>query len=268
MTQTEHVVHLVRRVLGPDVVGLYRHGSAVLDGLRPTSDLDILAVARRPTTHRERRDLLAGTLDISGRSPGTGPDRPVELTVVVQSEVRPWNYPPMCDFQYGEWLRGAYERGEIPLPTVSPDLAPLITMVLLGNSPLFGPPPRDVLAPVPHDDLVRAIVLGVPELLDDLDDDTRNVVLTLARIWSTLATGTIGSKEAAATWALSRLPEEHRPVLAHARAVYRGEEDERWAGLLPQVRPHAEYVAQRIERQAAEPAPPPDVSGAWQTRPS
>ena len=83
-------------------------------------------------------------------------------------------------------------------------------MVLLGNRPVFGPPPSEVLDPVPRDDLVRAVVHGIPGLLDDLEPDTANVLLTLARIWTTVATGEIRAKDAAADWVLGRLPEEHR----------------------------------------------------------
>jgi len=79
------------------------------------------------------------------------------------------------------------------------------------------------------------------------DSDTTNLVLTLARIWTTLATGTIWSKDAAANWALARLPEEHRPVLARARAVYLGEEDDQWADLQARLRPHVDHVLGEIE---------------------
>ena len=72
---------------------------------------------------------------------------------------------------------------------------------------------------------------GIGPLLADLDDDTRNVVLTLARIWTTLGTGEFRSKHAAADWALERLPEEHRAVLARARAIYLDDEPERWDDL-------------------------------------
>ncbi|WP_244164720.1 DUF4111 domain-containing protein [Streptomyces silaceus] len=37
-------------------------------------------------------------------------------------------------------------------------------------------------------------------------------------------------------------------MLARARAVYLGDEEERWEDLLPQVKPHAQYVVQEIER--------------------
>ncbi|MEU0934612.1 aminoglycoside adenylyltransferase family protein [Embleya sp. NPDC005971] len=252
MASTEDIVRLVRDTLGAEqIVGAYLHGSAVLGGLRPRSDVDVLVVVRRATTAVRRRALVEGLLAISGERALGGPARPVELTVVVQSEVRPWRYPPRCEFQYGEWLRTEYERGTTPAPEPSPDLAPLLTMVLLGRAALVGPPPDEVLDPVPHADLRRAIVAGVPELLAEAETDTRNVLLTLARIRTTLETGTIHSKDAAADWVLARLPVEHRPVLARARAGYLGAEDEDWQEWLPQVRAHTAYAATAIARSAA-----------------
>lgn len=235
----------MREALGRDAIGAYSHGSAVLGGLRPHSDVDVFVVSQRPLSGEERRQLVERLLAVSGR-----PARPVELTIVVQSEVRPWRYPPLRDFQYGEWLRAEFERGDVPQPTPDPDLATLITMVLLGNRPLFGPPPAEVLDPVPPADYRRAIADGIDGLLGGLepDDDARNVLLTLARIWSTLATGEIRAKDAAADWALPRLPEDHRPVLARARAIYLGEQEERWDDLAHRLRPHREYVVGEIER--------------------
>jgi streptomycin 3"-adenylyltransferase len=172
------------------------------------------------------------------------------LTVVVESEIRPWHYPPAFDFQYGDWLRSEFESGNVePWPTTTnPDLASLIAMVLLANAPLFGPSPAEIFDPVPQRDLVSAMVEGVDALLGDLDWDTRNVVLTIARIWSTMATGEIRSKDAAADWALPRLPEEHRAVLARARAIYLGDEEERWDDIMSRVRPHADNVVAEIDQ--------------------
>ncbi|XRQ04772.1 aminoglycoside adenylyltransferase family protein [Actinomadura welshii] len=239
--QARDVLKIVGGVLGADAVGAYLHGSAALGGLGPHSDLDVFVVASRPMAGGERRALRDGLLGVS-RYPATDGVLPVELTVVVQAAVRPWRYPPECEFQYGEWLRGEYERGYVPSPSPDADLALLITMVLLADRPLTGPPPAEVLDPVPHGDLVRAMTAGVPELLGELETDTRNVVLTLARVWSTLATGRIRSKSAAAEWALQRLPEEHRPVLARARAVHLGDEEERWGDLRHRLRPYADHV--------------------------
>ncbi|KDN78746.1 nucleotidyltransferase [Streptomyces olindensis] len=239
-TGTGHLVELLHGVLGDSVLGVYAHGSATLGGLRPHSDVDVLAVVREPTTHGQRRALVEELLKVSGRG-----RRPVEMTVVVQDRVRPWRYPPTCDFLYGEWLREDFERGAVPAPGPNPDLAPVLTMVLLADAPLHGPRPAELLDPVPAADLRRAIAEGVPELMAELETDTRNVLLTLARVWSTLETGGIRSKDAAAAWAIERLPAAHRPVLVRARAVYLGDEDERWDDL--DVRPCAQHLARMIE---------------------
>src|SRR5262245_42960560 len=104
MTQTQRIVQLVCNVLGEHVIGAYLHGSSVLGGLRLHSDLDVHVVSRRRTTAKERRALVDGLLEVSGLYPRSGHALPVELTVVVQSDVRPWRYPPRCEFLYGEWL--------------------------------------------------------------------------------------------------------------------------------------------------------------------
>ncbi len=48
------------------------------------------------------------------------------------------------------------------------------------------------------------------------------MLLTLARIWYTLAAGAFTSKDAAVAWALERLPPQLRGELTRARAVYLG----------------------------------------------
>jgi predicted nucleotidyltransferase len=249
--QLGRVVALVRDVLGPDVVGAYLFGSAVLGGLRPRSDLDVLVVSRRPTSREEKQRLVDRLLAISGRRVGEERRwRRVELTLVVESEVKPWRCPPSFDFQYGDWLRREFERGKVePWPTTqNPDLAALITMVLRADTPLLGPAPAAVFDPVPHEDLVRANVGDIDSLLGDLESDTANVVLTLARIWTTVATGEIRSKDSAADWAFERLDQEHRAVLVRARAIYLGDAEDRWDDLRPRLRPHVEHVVAQIRR--------------------
>jgi predicted nucleotidyltransferase len=65
--QVADVVDRLRAVLGEALVGAYLHGSAILGGLRPGSDLDVLAVTARPTTDVEKDDLVDRLLVISGK---------------------------------------------------------------------------------------------------------------------------------------------------------------------------------------------------------
>jgi predicted nucleotidyltransferase len=229
------------------VLAAYLYGSALTGGLRPGSDLDVLVLIQRPAATAEKRRLVEGLLTVSGQG-----RRPVEVTVVAEPDVKPWRYPPRYDLQFGEWHRETLERGhDEPLAaTTNPDVALLLTMVLQASRPLLGPPATELLDPVPPGDLTRAMLHGADEVMPGLADDTRNSVLTLARIWFTVETGEIGPKDRAADWALERLPAEHRQVLARARAIYLGEEDDRWGDLRPRVRAFADYVAGEIRRRA------------------
>jgi streptomycin 3"-adenylyltransferase len=228
--QVDGVVALARDVLGGNLLGAYLHGSAVAGGLRPDSDLDVLLVIGRATTDGERRDLVTGLLSRSGRGDPSGRARSLEVTVVVRSDVVPWRYPPRQDLQYGDWWRPAFEAGDLaPWPPASPDLAILVTAVLASARVLAGPPPAALLDAVPAADLARATVEGIPGLLADLATDTRNVLLTLARVWATLGTGRILPKDVAADWALARLGGAHREVLELARDGYRDGRREAWA---------------------------------------
>jgi predicted nucleotidyltransferase len=248
--QIGELVDLVGSVLGDDIVGVYLYGSAVMGGLQWSSDLDVFVVARRPTTPAERRVLGQRLLPMSGMHAAAGPSRSIELTIVVQSDVRPWRYPPRLDFQYGDWLRAEFERGAPPSPRPSPDLAVVITMVLASARHLFGPSAAEVLDPLPSTDLDRALIEVIPGLLDDLETDTRNVILTLGRIWMTLSTGEIRSKDAAADWAMERVPGDLRAVLVRARASYLGDEPDRWDDLQSLVPTLAEFIVRRAKSEA------------------
>lgn len=250
MTQIDAVVALVRDVLGAAVIGAYEHGSATLGGLQPTSDLDLLVVLGRPMTDDERGTLTERLLVGSSRAERPAGHRPVELTVVVQAEVRPWRYPPLREYQYGEWLRADLGAGGPPPAVIpDPDLAVLLTMVIAADRAIQGPPPAKVLDPVPAADLRRACRVAAPEVMRDIDGDTRNVILTLTRVWSTLETGEIRSKSAAAEWAVARLPAEHHAVVGRALAMYLGAwPDDDWADLRPQVHATAEALITAIDR--------------------
>jgi predicted nucleotidyltransferase len=247
--QVAAVSELLDRCLGGSVLGLYLYGSAVDGGLRAESDLDLFGVIGRRLGADERRAIIEGLLPLSGRETRPARWRPVEFTLVVRDEVVPWRYPPRFDLQYGEWLRPALLAGDLqPRPAANPDVAVLITMVLGRSEAIAGPPADDLLAPVPRADLLRAISDELEPLLGDLETDTRNVLLTLARMWMTATTGEVRPKDVAAGWAAERLPAgEHRQLMLRARAGYVGEAEDRWHDHVS-VRALANELRSRIDQ--------------------
>lgn len=252
--QLDRALALVREVLGGEIVGAYLFGSAVRGGLRPDSDLDIFVVCSRPTTLAEREQLARQLMAISGKSDPGGMWRRVEVTIAVQSDIKPWRYPPRLDFQYGDWLRDEFEMGNYDPapPRYRPDLAILISMVLEAKATLIGSPPAAVFDPVPHEDVLRAMVGDLERLRSEIDQDTRNVILTLARMWSTLVTGSIYSKDEAANWVVEQLPASCKPIVIHARDAYLGREAERWDHQSGDVDNCVEYMIAMIKSISAK----------------
>lgn len=236
------------------VLGLYLYGSAVAGGLRPESDVDLLMVTRRSLSTVERAALTRRLLGLSGwsghaeRFPEVASRRPLELTALVAEDLHRSDGRPRRDYQYGEWLREEIAGGDLPSAERDPDVPILVKTAWAGHRTLRGAPLAAV-APEPDDDAVRRAMLDLlPEILVGLDEDedpseVRHALLTLARILTTLETGAIVPKDAAADRVLTLMPPEHRPVLALARDEYRGERDVDWRAVAGETRAAGRWMA-------------------------
>jgi Domain of unknown function (DUF4111) len=99
------------------------------------------------------------------------------------------------------------------------------------------------------------MVSEIDGLMDDVEADTRNILLTLARIWQTVVTGIIDRKDRAAVWAQKRLPSDYRQLMERARAIYLGWQPDEWSGLASEARASADYMISQIRREEARRRP-------------
>lgn len=241
--QLAQVVNTLESTLKKDLLGVYLYGSAMVGGLHKYSDVDIFVISTRATTHEEKQRLVTSLLKISGIYK-TGSKRAIEMTLVVHSKINPWRYPPEFYFQYGEWLRKEFENGNYePWSTKKmSDLALLITQILLANKTLFGTDPGQLINKMPYQDVILAMMEALDTLMPNLNSDTFNVLLTLARIWNTVETEKISSKAAAADWVISRLPEKYQFVIKRAKSIYLGEDGEYWDDIKDLIEPCAKFM--------------------------
>ncbi len=245
--QLRDSLELLKMILGPDLLGVYLYGSSLVGGLQKYSDIDLFVVTNRATTSEEKAKLIASLLQISGIYMKSS-KLPIEITLVEKRMINPWQYPPHFDFQYGDWLRESFEKGIIePWENYEmPDLAVIVTQVLLKSKTLWGLKPEQLLAHVPYHDFMKAMLHDVNRLVADLEHDTRNVLLTFARIWSTLETDTIRSKPAAADWAINHLPERHQSVMKRAKSICMGIENEHWDDIKALIKSCADFMVDKI----------------------
>lgn len=121
--EAEAAFDIIGRELGDTVVGVYLFGSALRGGLRPNSDVDVLAIVSQPPAEQARGRLVEALMKVSGSPAGDGSPRPLEVTLLCRQALMPWWYPPRSELVYGEWLREAFEEGRIPPAATDPDLA-------------------------------------------------------------------------------------------------------------------------------------------------
>jgi streptomycin 3"-adenylyltransferase len=248
--QLAECLKILKKIFSDDLLGVYLFGSCILGGLQKYSDIDLFVVTNRKSNLEDKKRLIAALLQISGIYKKSS-KYPIEMTVVEKGSINPWQYPPLFDFQYGEWLRESFENGIIePWQTNEmPDLAVIVTQVLLKSQTLSGVEPKQVLPPVPYGDFMKAMIHDIDRLATELEEDTRNVLLTYARIWNTLETNEISSKPAAADWVMHRLPKEYLPVMMRAKSICLGKENEHWDDLKKQIKPCATFIVEKIYDQ-------------------
>lgn len=238
---------VVDAVLGEAVNGIYLFGSAVVGGLKRDSDVDILVATSNPPTLMQRESLVRQLMSVSGAIGHSQSKRPLELTVITVSDVVPWQFPPRAEFIYGEWLREAFEAGYVPEPVRDPDLAIVLKKVIDSSLPLQGADAASLFQLVPLTDISVAIRDSLPNLLAETAGDERNVVLTLARMWLTAATGDIAPKDVAAQWAEKQAPADYAVLLHYAREAYLGKLEDQWENRRQEFEALVSYMKKTIE---------------------
>lgn len=248
--QAGEATALLHARFGGALAAVYLYGSFVAGGLRPASDLDLLAVLRRPITDEERTWLLS---DLLARSspPGDPVRRALELTCVVLDGIQPWRHPAVRELQFGEWLRADLEAGRMPGREPDPDLALLLAQARSHGIALLGPPPAALLPAIPAADIRAAVHALLPGLAARLEGEEQHALLTLARMWVTLHDGRIVPKDVAADLVAPQLPVELAPALLHARDAYRGMVADDWRGWTGAVQRCAAHMSGVLSRMPA-----------------
>ena len=200
-TYLEGVVERLREPLGSELHAVVLGGSAALGAYEPgRSDLDVIAVCASPLPRTRALDLA---LSLSHRAQPC-PARRLELVVMARAAAA--GDPGASAFEL-DLNTGADESDHVGLdPAAEPGHWFVIdrSIARARGLALFGPAPRDVLAPVPRGEVLAA--LG-----DSLDwhasheSASPNSVLNACRAWRWARTGRWTSKRAAAEWARGRM---------------------------------------------------------------
>ena len=215
-----------REILSDDLAAVYLHGSLALGCFNPDrSDIDLLVIAQRVLTAADRLRFARAMLDCSGQP------RPVEISILLVDNLRPWRHPCPYEFHFGESWRQRFadalaaDEPDLPLPEprTDPDLAAHVTVARARGVALFGAPPAETLPQVPHADYLDAILADFAWCRENAPESDVYVVLNACRVLAAARHRLVLSKSEGGEWALAALPDALRPIVVRALATYRGD---------------------------------------------
>lgn len=250
----ETVQQELQQTVGPNLLGIYLHGSLALGCFNPVrSDVDLLATIGEGMAVETKR---AVALSLLGQSAAP---YPIEISFVCQQDVQPWQFPTPFDFHYSKmWrvqvaaeLRGGAWRdwNERPVCRDS-DLAAHITLARARGIALLGLPANQAFPPVPPADYLAAILEDCTTARDRIVADPIYGVLTLCRVYAYVLEGHIYSKDEAGMWVCGLLPPTFERVVRGVLTAYRSEPGNEQF-LSDELPAFATYMDERIQAAAS-----------------
>jgi hypothetical protein len=190
---------LLGRLLGDNLVAVYLGGSGALGGAGPESDVDLVAVCDAAPATETGRAVVAGL----GELAMSWPLRGLEFVLYTRAAVATPARRPGFEINLNVGPRMPY-RVSLD-PASEPAHWFLLDLDILRDHgrPLAGPPPRDLVGPIP-----RRLVLEA--LCDSLawhgahEPALQQSVLNACRGWRFTEEGVWSSKDDAGAWALGR----------------------------------------------------------------
>jgi hypothetical protein len=193
-----NVTAALAEALGPELVGAYLLGSAILgDFVSGRSDIDLVAICERDLSEHEARHVLTVVAQAAQPCPTKGLDF---YLVTRQTALAPPR-PPSYQVHILSWIgrESIVGAGD----TSKPRLAIIFVHCRTFGRAVVGPDPRRVFAPIP-----RSWFLN--ELADEMVESWtvspyHYRVLNACRAWQYLVEGETTSKIVGAEWARQRV---------------------------------------------------------------
>lgn len=212
--QIYRVVGVWKKYLKDELVGVYLHGSIVLNAFHPQSgDIDILAVVKNPLDIQTKLSLAKEILAIDKKP------CPLEMSAILCSDAKRWITPGNCVFHYSDfWTEKLQKKLRDPdaecyvvdqeFPDA--DVTSYIKLIRQCGIVLYGEEIADVFCDISDGDFWMAICGDI----DEYDFHAYNPrylasnILILGRILSFKKEQRILSKYDAGLWMIENLPAE------------------------------------------------------------
>lgn len=234
-----------KNILQDNLIGVYLHGSAVMECYNPLkSDIDLIVVVKDTVTDTVKRSYMDMVVELNAKGPVKG----IEMSIVKQSVCSPFAYPTPFELHFS--VAHLYWYGKDPDDYISKmkgedkDLAAHFTIIINRGKCLYGVPIKDVFDDVPVQDYIDSIWNDIADAEEEITDDPMYLILNLARVLAYMKNGLVLSKKEGGEWALNNIPEKYHSLIKAALSEYVGDTDISY-DMIP-AKDYAGYMVEQI----------------------
>jgi hypothetical protein len=191
----------MREILGDDLLAVYAGGSYALGAYEHgRSDVDVTAVVAGPLAAATKGALVEALRHEALPCPARG----LELVVYPRATVEQPTAEPGFELNLNTGARMDFRADTEPGDIEGFWFAIDRSILREHGIPLHGPPPAELLAPIPRELLLPLLAESVRWHRDSDTPVGSDVVLNAARSWRFVEEGSWASKPAAAAWLLEQ----------------------------------------------------------------
>ena len=210
-----------KEILRDSLVGVYLHGSSVMDCFNPQkSDIDLIIVVDQPLSDSTKRKYM----DMVAAANAMGPVKGIEMSIVLRKVCKPFIYPTPYELHFSaghlDWYRDDPDDYIRRMNGTDRDLAAHFMIINKRGKCLYGAPIEDVFAEVPRCDYMDSIWYDVEGAAEEITEYPLYLTLNLARVLAYKEEGLVLSKKEGGEWALEHLPSEYHPLITNAMREY------------------------------------------------
>ena len=245
-TVIDSFVKRSREILKDNLVGIYLHGSAVMEWFNPAkSDLDLIVVVKEFLTDANKRFFMDMVVELNNKGPAKG----IEMSIVRQSVCKPFAYPTPFELHFSiahlDWYRKDPKDYISKMKGEDKDLAAHFTIINHRGRCLCGAPIKEIFDDVPIRDYIDSIWNDIADAEDEITDNPMYIILNLARVLAYVKDGLVLSKKEGGEWALDSIPEVYHSLLHNALKEYADGTDTEYD--MSCAKEYAKYMIEQIK---------------------
>ncbi len=213
-------------ILKDNLIGIYLHGSAVMDCFNPeNSDIDLLVVVKDDIPNDIKRCYMDMIVELNKQAPPKG----IELSIVKECVCNPFVYPTPFELHFSiahlDWYRANPEKYVEEMKGTDKDLAAHFTIIYHRGKTLYGKGIQSVFTEVSQEAYLDSIWCDIKDARDEIAENPMYIILNLCRVLAYKKEHLILSKQEGGKWGLNHIPipDYKHMILAALREYQTGE---------------------------------------------